>query len=73
MINNSSVILHAKRCSPEYFNSYVVPTAIINALVIAVAHELGEPVIDKLKELSTLREAFSYPPLDNILSLENLR
>lgn len=73
MVKNSSVILHAKRGSPEYFNSHVVPTAIINALVIAVAHELGEPAIDKLKKLSKLREAYSYPPLDNSIRLENLR
>ncbi|MCF7947053.1 MAG: MurR/RpiR family transcriptional regulator [Spirochaetia bacterium] len=73
MIKNSTVVLHAKRGSPENFNSHVVPSAIINALVIAVAHELGQPAIDKLKELSKLREVFSYPPLDNSMRLENIR
>ncbi len=73
MIKNSSVVLHAKRGSPEFFNSHVVPTAIINALIIAVAHELGDPAVEKLKELSQLREAYSYPPLDNSIRLENLR
>jgi DNA-binding MurR/RpiR family transcriptional regulator len=72
MIKNSAVVLSAKRGSPEFFNSHVVPTAIINALVIAVAHELGQPALDRLKQLSRLREMYSYPPLDNSMRLENL-
>ena len=72
MIKNSTVVLSAKRGSPEFFNSHVVPTAIINALVIAVAHELGQPALDRLKQLSKLREAYSYPPLDNSMRLENI-
>lgn len=72
MIKNSAVVLSAKRGSPEFFNSHVVPTAIINALVIAVAHELGQPALDRLKQLSKLRETYSYPPLDNSMRLENI-
>lgn len=71
MISNSSVVLNAKRGSPENFNSHVVPIAIINALVIAIAHELGPEPLATLKELSKLRENYSYPPLSNSMKLEN--
>ena len=70
MVKNSAIVLHAKRGSPEFFNSHVVPTAIINALVIAAAHELGQPAMEKLKALSKFRESYSYPPLNNSLKLE---
>jgi hypothetical protein len=46
-----------------------VPTAIINALVIAVARNLGEPAVVNLRKLSKLREKYSYPPLINSIRL----
>jgi DNA-binding MurR/RpiR family transcriptional regulator len=69
MIRNSEVVLNAKRGSSKFFNSHVVPTAIINALVIAVARNLGEPAVVNLRKLSKLREKYSYPPLINSIRL----
>lgn len=69
MIKNSNVVLYAKRGSPEYFNSHVVPVAIINALIISTAHELGQPCLDRMKDLSKLREKYSYLPLSNSMKL----
>lgn len=69
MIKNSNVVLSAKRGSSKYFHSHVVPTAIINSLIIAIAHDLGEPAINNLKKLSKLREKYSYPPLSNSIKL----
>jgi len=71
MIRNSEIVLRARRGSPEFFNSQVVPSAITNALVIAVTFERGQASIDYLKELSKIREAYSYSPLKNSMKIEN--
>jgi len=70
MTKKSDLVLNAKRGSSKFFHSHVVPTAIINALIIAVARALGDPAVENLKRLSHLREKYSYPPLSNSIRLE---
>ncbi len=58
MIKNANIILYAKRGPFGTFHSPLVPTAITNALIIAVANRLGDRAIEYLKKLTEMRKKY---------------
>lgn len=60
MINVGPLILYGRRGRLGYFNSALVPLAISNALILAVANYLGDKVVNALKELEEMRKEHYY-------------
>lgn len=60
MVRYTDLVLYARRGPVWLFHSPLVPMAITNALIIGVAHQLGEKAVEYLKELSDLREKYYY-------------
>lgn len=66
MVQNADVVLYARRGPFGTFHSLMVPMAVTNAIIIGVAEKLGTSAISALQELSDLRRAYKYEPLENI-------
>ena len=64
MIKNANIVLYAKRGPFGSFHSPLVPMAITNALIIAVANRLGENAIKYLKKLTEMRKKYYNNGLD---------
>lgn len=60
MVRNADIVLFARRGPYSAFHSLVVPMAITNALILAVAQKLGHGAIESLDELSAIRRSYQY-------------
>lgn len=63
MVENADIVLFARRGPFGVFHSLIIPMAITNALIVAVAQKLGDSAIDALEDLSAIRQVYSYDAL----------
>ncbi|NOY08060.1 MAG: MurR/RpiR family transcriptional regulator [Spirochaetes bacterium] len=66
MVKYAEVVLYARRGPFGVFHSQIVPMAITNALIIAVAEKLGKTAIASLKELSEIRQRYYFNELSDL-------
>jgi DNA-binding MurR/RpiR family transcriptional regulator len=60
MVQNADLVLYARRGPFGLFHSLIVPMAISNALIMAVASRLGKDSIESLQDLSDIRRMYAY-------------
>ncbi len=60
MVQDADMVLYARRGPYGVFHSLLVPMAITNALVIAVAQKLGNEAIEALQELNRIRRSYFH-------------
>ena len=70
MVRDADVVLYARRGPFGVFHSLLVPMAIANALVTAVAEQLGPTAIESLQELNDIRRDYSHAGLESISKLK---
>ncbi len=66
MVRDAELVLYARRGPFGMFHSLLVPMAITNALITAVAEKLGPEAIAALQELSDIRRDYSHAALASI-------
>lgn len=69
MVRNAELVLYGRRGPFGVFHSLIVPMAISNALILAVAERLGSQAIAALQELSDIRRDYSHAGVEALSSL----
>ncbi len=63
MVDHADIVLFARRGPFGVFHSLIIPMAITNALIVAVAQKLGVQAIEALEDLSSIRESYAFDGL----------
>lgn len=59
MIDESDIVLQVDRGDADAFHSLVAPMVIVDSLAVSLAGRRGEPAMDKLKKLHSLRKQYA--------------
>ena len=69
MVRDADLVLYARRGPFGVFHSLIVPMAITNAIVAAVAETLGPAAIEALQELSDIRRNYEHSGIRSVRNL----
>ena len=59
IVENADIVLFARRGPFGVFHSHIIPMAITNALLVAVAQKLGNLALDALEDLDLIRQQYN--------------